>query len=269
MPSCLRWFTLHAWHTYQGPILNRQRHAARLHCAALVDMPEQGFFHQGLQVVSLPWWWTGQGVPTQRYANVCITEQDQWDRGSVMLWSGMHSHGRNWLNVQSYVDRVIQPEAVSYAQSDGLTFQRHNIFSFSNCLTQDFHKDQMQSIHCSSQHTHRPVPHRASARDLTDCQIGSCDPPLQTVVQLSQVIQHVCDDIPLARITHLIPSMPQSCRVVHEAHGLSYTLVLTLLHLTVCCMEQNTTINFCLANDDSWQIVDSTQSVKIICTLDT
>ena len=50
---------------------------------------------------------------------------------------------------------------------------------------------------------------------------------------------------------------------MHEAHGLSKPL-LTLLHLTVRCTEQNATINFCLANDDPQQIADLTHTKQFL-----
>ena len=58
----------------------------------------------------------------------------------------MHGHGRNGfvvlnstLNVQRYVDRVVQPEVVPYVQGDDVqTSQYDNVFPFSFCLTQGF-----------------------------------------------------------------------------------------------------------------------------------
>ena len=55
---------------------------------------------------------------------------------------------------------------------------------------------------------------------------------------------------PPARIIHLSPFLSRRCRIVHGAHN----LVLTLLHLTVCCTDQNATINFCLTMDDSREV---------------
>ena len=83
---------------------------------------------------------------------------------------------------------------------------------------------QMQTIHCPCQRTHRPVPHRSSARDLTGCQIRSYDPPPETMAQLCLVIKGVWDYMPQARIIPLSPFMPRKCAVVHEAHGLSHGL---------------------------------------------
>ena len=98
----------------------------------------------------------------------------------------------------------------------------------------------MQSIHCPSQRPRRPVPHRASARDLIDddCQIRSRDPPPETMVQLCLVIMGVCDDIPRARI-HLSPFMSRRCRLVHRDTQFVTTIIdLTalngLLHRTKC-----------------------------------
>ena len=124
----------------------------------------------------------------------------------------------------------------------------------------------MQSIHCPGQRTHRPVPHRASAKDLTDCQIRSRNPPPETMGQLCLVMHEVWDDISQARITHLSPFMSRKCRVMHGAHGLSQPL-LTLLHLTVCCTAQNATMNFCLEMDDSRQVCDLTHSKQFLWTV--
>ena len=78
------------------------------------------------------------------------------------------------------------------------------------------------------------------------------------------IIQEVWDDIAQARITHLIPfTPPQRWRVVHQVHGLSQPL-LTLLHLMICCTAQNVTINLSLANDDSQQIADLTNTQQFL-----
>ena len=121
----------------------------------------------------------------------------------------------------------------------------------------------MHSIHCYGQRIHRPVRHQASARDLTDYQIRSRDPPPETMVQLCLAVQEVRDNIPRARITHLSSIMSLRCRVVHEAHGLSQPL-LTLLPLTVYCTEQNTTKFFCLTMDDSRQVADLTHTKQFL-----
>ena len=107
--------------------------------------------------------------------------------------------------------------------------------------------DQMQSIHCPGQHTYRPVPHRASARDLIDCQIQSRDPHQQNMWMTSHRQE---------LLIWFHPFMPRRCWVVHEAHGLLQPL-LTLLHLTVCCTEQ---MLQCLENDYSRKCSDLTHT---------
>ena len=181
----------------------------------------------------------------ERHADACVTEHQ-----GVMVW-GMHSHGRKGLvvlnrrlDVQSYVDKVIQFEVVTTSKVVGRYFSRTTPFRFLYASHRTL-LYQMQSAHCPSQHNPRPVPHRASARYPTDRQIRSRDPPPQIMVQLCLVIQKVWEDIPQARNSHLIIFMQRRCRTVHAAHGLSQRL-LTLLRLTVCCTEQNAIINFCL-----------------------
>ena len=71
------------------------------------------------------------------------------------------------------------------------------------------------------------------------------------LVELCLIIQEVWSVIPQAIIARLGPFMSRRCRVVHEANGLSQPL-LTLLHLMVCCAEQNATINFCSAWYSAW-----------------
>ena len=57
--------------------------------------------------------------------------------------------------------------------------------------------------------------------------------------------------------------MSLTCRVVHEAHGLPEPW-LTLLHLMVCCTEQNATIDFCLTMDDSRQVAVLTHTKQFL-----
>ena len=121
----------------------------------------------------------------------------------------------------------------------------------------------MQSIHHIGQHTHRPVPLWASARDHAYRQIRPRDPPPQTMVWLCLVTQEILDDITQERITHLIQFMPDKCRIVHEAHVFLQPS-LTLLHLTILYTEQNATINFGLTNHDSRQIANLTHINKFI-----
>ena len=111
----------------------------------------------------------------------------------------------------------------------------------------------MQSIQCHGRRTHRLVPHLASAKDLIDCRIRSRGTPTETIMQLCLVIQAVWNSIPQEWITHLGPIMPRRCRVVHDAHTLTQTLLI-LSHLVVCFTQQNATIKFCLSYDDSRQI---------------
>ena len=58
------------------------------------------------------------------------------------------------------------------------------------------HGTSRDQIHCSGQGTHCPVPHRTSARDLTDYQTRSSVAPPEITVQLCLIIQEVWDDIP-------------------------------------------------------------------------
>ena len=57
--------------------------------------------------------------------------------------------------------------------------------------------------------------------------------------------------------------MPRRCRVVHKAHSLSQSLLISL-HLTVHYTEQNATIKLCLANDDSRPIADLTHTKQFL-----
>ena len=117
-----------------------------------------------------------------------------------------------------------------------VTVQRLSLAQSASCRTS---VNQVQSIHCPGQRTHRPVSYRASARDLINCQIKSGSPSPETMVQLCLVIQEVWDGIPHARIPHLSPFMPRRCRVVHEAHVSSPNMIdlaalNSLLHRTKC-----------------------------------
>ena len=156
------------------------------------------------------------------------------------------------------------PSWIGSSVLQGSTELRYNAFPFSICLTQDFRRS--NAVHTLAWPAYTPPCTPSSNGDLTDCQSGSPDPFPDTMVQLCLVAQEVWDNIPQARITHLSPSMPRRCRVVHEAHSLSQQL-LTLLHLTCCCTKKNATINFYLANDDSRQIADLTHTTQFLCVV--
>ena len=116
----------------------------------------------------------------------------------------------------------------------------------------------MQSIHCHGQRVHLPVPHRASARDRTDCHIRLRDPLPKTMVQLFLVIQEVWDDIhrpgSLIIWAHSCPRDAEAC-MRHTVCQHFYW---------PCCIEQIATINFCLANDDSPPIADRTHTKQFL-----
>ena len=53
---------------------------------------------------------------------------------------------------------------------------------------------------------------------------------------------------------------------MYEAHGLCQPL-LTLLILTIRCIDHNASINVCLENYDSRQIADLTQNKQFPCAV--
>ena len=118
-------------------------------------------------------------------------------------------------------DHIWVPFGIGSGVVQGSTGWRYNAFSFSIRLTKDFARSNAVHTTALTSVLTALYGHRASARDLTECQIRSRDPPPQNMVQLCLVIQEVWDDIPQARISDLIPFMPWRWRVVLKAHGLS------------------------------------------------
>ena len=114
----------------------------------------------------------------------------------------------------------------------------NNAFSFSICLTQDVRRtNAIHTLPWPAYLTSCTPSSIVEGRHWLPHKVTWPTPP-ETMMQLCLVIQEVWDDFPWARFTHLSPFMPRRCRVVHEAHGLSQSL-LTLLYLTVRCTEQN------------------------------
>ena len=154
MRNRLRRFTRHARRPYRSPNLNSQRRAAILHwvkdslCWHASNW-EQDFSPMSSCFVS-SMVMDGSRCEIARASVMptpAVTEQDQRDSGSVMVWSVIHSHDRNGLvvlmlnstlNLDSYMDKAIQPQVVPYVQGDKLKFQLDNTFAFSSCLTQHF-----------------------------------------------------------------------------------------------------------------------------------
>ena len=113
------------------PILNRQRRAARLHKVTNGLGWRASNWEQDL-FTDESWFCLFHGDARTRMwhrREECYAEQDQWVSESVMVlsiygWFQIHSHGRNGtLNVQSYEDKVIQPEVLSYVQGHGHAFR--------------------------------------------------------------------------------------------------------------------------------------------------
>ena len=228
----LRRFGLRARRPYRGTILNRHRRAARLQWVTqrlgwrarnwgrILFTDESRFcLSHGDGRIRV---WRRRG---ERYADVCVTQQDRWGGGSLMIWGGIHSQGRTnlivlngTLNAQRYVHEIVQPEVVPYVRRHGLTFQQDNARPHSARLTQDFLRANGVQILPWPAYSPdlSPIEH---LWDLIDRRIRSRDPPPQTLPQLRLAIQEAWDDIPHAQIARLISSMPRRCRAVQEARG--------------------------------------------------
>ena len=166
---------------YRGHVLNRQWCAVSLHWVTgslgwRANNWEQDFFSDesrcclshGDGRVRV---WHRRG---EHYDHSCFTEQDQWDSGGGVVWSGMHSHGRNWLllnstlNAQCHADKVIKYEEVPYVQSDRLTFQQDNAFPSSICIAQDFHRSNAgRTLPWPAYSTLYPTEHRRGTSLIT------------------------------------------------------------------------------------------------------
>ena len=113
----------------------------------------------------------------------------------------------------------------------------NNAFSFSICLTQDVRRtNAIHTLPWPAYLTSCTPSSIVEGRHWLPHKVTWPTPP-ETMMQLCLVIQEFWDDFPRARFIHLSPFMPRRCRVVHEAHGLSQSL-LTLLYLTVRCTGQ-------------------------------
>ena len=144
-------------------------------------------------------------------------------------------------------DHFETPSWIGSGMLQGSTEWRYNAFSFPICPTHDLPSS--NAVHILPWSAFSPSYFPSSIGDGPHCLPDKV--AWQNMVQLCLVIQDVWDDIPLARITDLIPLTPRRCKILHETHDLSQPLF-TLLHLT----EKNSATNFCLANNDSRQIAD-------------
>ena len=157
-------------------------------------------------------------------------------------------------------DRIVDLSWTGSGVLQGSTGLPYNAFPFPICLTKDFPSSYAVNI----------LPWPVYSPSCSPSSIGegphwlpvSRDPPPETIAQLCLVIRDIWDEIPQAKISHLSIHATE----MHEAHGLSKPL-LTLLHLTVSCTEQNATVNFCLTNDDSWQFADLTLTKQFLLSV--
>jgi len=161
----------------------------------------------------------------KRYPNCCIRQHDRWGSGSIMVWGGIHHHGKTQLvfvqgnlTARRYVDEMLRPAAVPCIQQHNLTLQQDNARSHAARLTQDFLQAQGVDV----------LPWPAYSPDLSpiehlwdhlDRRVRSHDPPPQTLPALRQALQEEWDNFPQPKIRRLISSMRRRCMAVREAGG--------------------------------------------------
>ena len=153
-------------------------------------------------------------------------------------------------------DRIEALSSIGSGVLQSSTGLRHNAFPLSICLTQDFHRSIVV-------HT---LPWPAYSPSGTPSSIGKGLHWLPDKVTWPITRHHgavMPGNLgglgwhPTGKNYPSEPIHATEMQISAWAHGLSQQL-LTLLHLTACCAEQNATINFCLANDNSRYIADLT-----------
>ena len=157
------------------------------------------FLYRWVQVLYLPWRWTSQVMAPQKRAlclRLCywtgpmgqrVSRALEWNAVMVgMDFSCCIAHSTSNVTWTKWSNLRSRPSS----KVIGWHFSRTQYFP-SPSPSHRPSLNQMQFIHCPSQHTHCLAPHWASAQDLTDHQMRSRDPPPQTAVQLCLVIQEV------------------------------------------------------------------------------
>lgn len=168
--------------------------------------------------------WRRQG---ERFLDVCIREHDRHGGGSIMVWGGIHLHGRTPLHLVRgtltglrYRDEVVGPliQPALQAMGPGAVLQDDNATAHRARAVTDFmqqHNIQRMDWPARSPDLN-PIEH---LWDILGRRVRANHPPPANAAVLFQLLQQEWAAIPQATLVSLIQSMRSRCTECVAARG--------------------------------------------------
>lgn len=163
----------------------------------------------------------------ERFIDPAVRERRAFGGGSVMVWGGITLNGRTALHVlpngtltaRRYIDEILQPIVVPFAQHHGpdFIFQQDNARPHTARIVQNFFEEQNLTVleWPANSPDMNPIEH---LWDILKRQLRQQGPP-NTLEELAERIQQAWNDIPQDQIGRLIQSMPRRCAELMQARG--------------------------------------------------
>ena len=165
--------------------------------------------------------------PGERFMDVCVREHDRHGGGSIMVWGGIHLHGRTplhivhgRLNAIRYRDEILQPLIMPALQAIG----PGSILQDDNATP---HRARVVTNFLQQQHIQRldwpanspdlaPIEH---VWDILGRRLHANHPQAANMAQLFEFLQQEWLAIPQATLVTLVQSMRQRCIECLAANG--------------------------------------------------
>lgn len=165
--------------------------------------------------------------PGERFSDVCIQERDRYGGGSLMVWGGIHTHGRTPLYLVQgmltgvrYRDEIVGPivQPALQAIGEGALLQDDNAPPHRARAVNAFLQEQnIERLDWPARSPDlNPIEH---LWDLLGRRVRANHPPPANLQQLFRFLQQEWDAMPQRMVQTLVHSMRQRCIEVVAANG--------------------------------------------------
>lgn len=163
----------------------------------------------------------------ERYADACVQEHDRYGGRSLMVWGGIHLHGRTPLHLVvgtltgvRYRDEIVRPIIIPTLEAIGAdaTLMDDNAPPHRALVVNEFIAQQrVQRMDWPSRSPDlNPI---ENVWDILQRRVRDNHPPATNIQELFQFLQQEWDAMPQQTLAAVITSMRRRCNECMEANG--------------------------------------------------